>query len=35
MNFDIAAIIGWDIYQVDEDILPGITIGLTYNFSVE
>jgi len=31
-NFDIAAILGWDIYQGDEDILPGITIGITYLF---
>ncbi len=29
-NFDIAAIVGWDIYQGDEDILPGILVGLKY-----
>ena len=31
-NFDIAAIVGWDIYQGDKDILPGILVGLTYLF---
>jgi|GEM_PF-2126902 len=34
-SIDIASIVGWDIYQGDEDILPGITIGLTYNFLAE
>lgn len=29
---DIASIVGWDIYQGDEDILPGITFGITYFF---
>lgn len=32
VNIDIAAIIGWDIYQGDEDILPGTSIGLSYAF---
>jgi hypothetical protein len=30
---DISSIIGWDIYQGDEDILPGITLGVTYLFT--
>lgn len=34
-SLDIASIVGWDIYQGDEDILPGITVGITYNFLVE
>lgn len=34
-SIDVASIVGWDIYQGDEDILPGITIGLTYNFALE
>jgi hypothetical protein len=29
---DISSIIGWDIYQGDEDILPSINIGLIYTF---
>lgn len=32
LKFDISAIMGWDIYQGDEDILPGLSIGLTYLF---
>jgi hypothetical protein len=32
-NLDITSIIGWDIYQGDEDILPGITAGIIYNFN--
>jgi len=32
INLGIAAIIGWDIYQGDEDILPGITVGFGYYF---
>lgn len=32
INIDIAAIVGWDIYQGDEDILPGTSIGLSYSF---
>lgn len=31
-TLDLASIIGWDIYQGDEDILPGITIGVRYLF---
>lgn len=31
-NLDVSAIIGWDIYQGDEDILPGLSVGLTYFF---
>ncbi len=27
---DLSAIFGWDIYQGDEDILPGVSVGLTY-----
>lgn len=27
---NISAIMGWDIYQGDEDILPGILFGLSY-----
>lgn len=34
MNLDIASIIGWDIYQGDEDILPGITVGVVYIFDI-
>ncbi len=29
-TLDISSIIGWDIYQGDEDILPGITVGIAY-----
>lgn len=29
---DISAIMGWDLYQGDEDILPGILTGLSYQF---
>jgi len=35
LNIDVAAIIGWDIYQGDEDILPSITVGLTYLFNID
>jgi len=31
-NIDISAIVGWDIYQGDADILPGLTLGITYLF---
>jgi len=34
-SLDIASIVGWDIYQGDEDILPGITVGIKYNFLAE
>ena len=29
---DVSAIVGWDIYQGDEDILPSINIGFIYTF---
>ena len=32
VNFDVSAIIGWDIYQGDSDILPSISLGVSYNF---
>lgn len=32
ISIDIAAIVGWDIYQGDEDILPGVSGGLVYKF---
>lgn len=32
LKFDIGAIIGWDIYQGDQDILPNLSIGLIYRF---
>lgn len=31
-SLDISAIIGWDIYQGDEDILPGVSVGIDYFF---
>ena len=31
-SLDISAIAGWDIYQGDEDILPGVTLGVAYCF---
>ncbi len=31
-SLDISAIVGWDIYQGDEDILPGISLGIAYLF---
>lgn len=31
-SLDVSAIIGWDIYQGDEDILPGVTVGFSYLF---
>jgi len=30
-NGDVTAIIGWDIYQGNLDILPGLTIGVSYS----
>ena len=30
INIDISSIVGWDIYQGDADILPGLTVGITY-----
>jgi len=29
-SVNIASIVGWDIYQGNKDILPGITAGITY-----
>lgn len=29
---DLSAIIGWDIYQGDEDILPSCVFGIVYSF---
>ena len=29
---DISFIVGWDIYQGDDDILPSAVLGLTYSF---
>ena len=29
---DVSAIMGWDIYQGNEDILPSFVLGLTYAF---
>jgi hypothetical protein len=31
-TFNASSIIGWDIYQGDEDILPGASLGLSYSF---
>lgn len=31
LNFDVSAIVGWDIYQGDSDILPSISLGVSYN----
>jgi hypothetical protein len=33
-TFDISSIIGWDIYQGNKDILPGITVGAIYFFDI-
>ncbi|MFD2568100.1 hypothetical protein [Pseudotenacibaculum haliotis] len=30
--FDISTIIGWDIYQGDQDILPNTSLGILYKF---
>jgi hypothetical protein len=32
LNIEFSAIMGWDIYQGDEDILPNVGIGIVYNF---
>lgn len=29
---DVSAIMGWDIYQGDEDIIPTAVLDLTYSF---
>lgn len=31
-TLDVSAIMGWDIYQGNKDILPGVTFGFTYSF---
>ena len=31
-TFNTSFIMGWDIYQGDEDILPGTSFGLSYSF---
>jgi hypothetical protein len=31
-SLDVSAIAGWDIYQGDADILPGVTVGVAYLF---
>lgn len=32
LSLDVSAIAGWDIYQGDEDILPGLSVGVAYLF---
>ncbi len=32
LTLDISAIAGWDIYQGDSDILPGLSLGVVYLF---
>lgn len=32
VKFDLSAIVGYDIYQGDNDILPNSTLGLIYHF---
>ena len=29
---DVSFIVGWDIYQGDEDILPSFVLGASYSF---
>jgi len=29
-NIKISALMGWDIYQGNEDILPGLSLGCSY-----
>ena len=31
-SLDVSAIVGYDIYQGDEDILPGVTLGIAWLF---
>lgn len=33
LKIDLSAIVGWDIYQGDDDILPNLTAGLVYRFN--
>ena len=32
LKLDVGAIVGWDIYQGDDDILPSLSIGTIYMF---
>lgn len=32
LKFDIGAIVGWDIYQGNDDILPNVSLGTIYTF---
>jgi len=32
ISLNLSAIMGWDIYQGDEDILPGLSVGMRYLF---
>ncbi len=32
LSLDVAAVMGWDIYQGNKDILPGTTLGIVYSF---
>ncbi len=32
LKLDASAIVGWDIYQGDRDILPNISLGIMYRF---
>jgi len=32
ISLDVSSIVGWRIYQKDEDIIPGIIVGITYSF---
>jgi hypothetical protein len=32
VGISLSAIMGWDIYQEDEDIIPSLTFGLNYAF---
>ena len=32
IKLDIGAIVGWDIYQGNDDILPSLSVGLLYSF---
>ena len=34
IKLDVGAIIGWDIYQGDQDILPNTSLGLLYFFNL-
>lgn len=32
LTADVSSVIGWDIYQGNWDILPGVTLGVSYRF---